>query len=73
MLDTLKENLSTINDITKTINNFSKDNSGYIVHRTITQSVHFKYEELFNKFIKLIEIAKNKINSDIVRNKSKKF
>jgi hypothetical protein len=71
MFNTLKVNLDTIYTITRRIINEGTEDHGYINFKSITQGVHFKFEELYIKFTKLIETVKEKINSDIVRNKSK--
>ena len=69
MLNTLKPALGNMYTITRRIVD-TTDNKGYITFKSITQSVHFKYEELYTKFIRMIEMAKDKINADIIRNKS---
>jgi hypothetical protein len=71
LIQSLRLHLTNIDINVKRILNFSKENSGYLTFKTITQNVHCKYEELYTKFGRLIDIAKSKIMSDIMRNKSK--
>jgi hypothetical protein len=70
MFNSLKLKLHIIYTIIKKIIHYGGDCNGCINFKCIIQGVHFKYEQLYTKFIKLINTAKEKINSDIERNKS---
>jgi hypothetical protein len=71
MLSSMIRTLDSIYIISRRILNKSHHGKdGVVGLKTITRSVFFKYEELYNKFVKSIELAKKVIDSDISRNKS---